>query len=115
MNYRDDLARELFIGDNGNQSREQSVLDWHCFNDSAGLSRHFDHYRDMANAALAAGYRKQKVIGYVVVGRDGELMSGINYKDRAKAQAIADEWTKDCKDIGTDCDYRVAAITEAEE
>jgi hypothetical protein len=67
-----------------------------------------------ADAILAAGYRKPRIIGYAVVDRDGHMI-GKQFKDVDAAQAFADEWTADCKTSGIDWDYRVAAITEVTE
>lgn len=58
MSERDELALELFIGDNANQPREQSIVDWEWFNGSDRFRGRIQCYRAMADAALAAGYRK---------------------------------------------------------
>lgn len=63
-------------------------------------------------AILAAGYRKPKVIVYLVISRDGRVI-GEQFADREPAQTRADEWTNDCKTAGIDWDYRVAEIVEA--
>jgi len=60
----------------------------------------------------ACSYRKPKVIGYVVVARDGKIVAN-QFKCRDAAYAFADEWTADCKTAGIDWDYRVAEIVEA--
>jgi hypothetical protein len=67
---------------------------------------------ETAGSVIAAGYRRPKVLGYVVVSRDGRML-GHQFGDRAAAQARADEWTNDCKTGGVDWDYRVAEIVEA--
>jgi hypothetical protein len=68
--------------------------------------------RELADAILAAGWRPPaRIIGYVVVDRDGNLI-GKQFKNLEAAQAFADEWTADCKTAGIDWDYRVAVITE---
>lgn len=58
MTARDDLARELFIGDNFNQPREASIADWEYFHAEGRFQGRVEHYEVMANAVLAAGYRK---------------------------------------------------------
>jgi len=55
---RDDLALELFIGDNGNQSRGQSVIDWGWFNDTDRFRGRIEHYKVMAAHVLAVGYQR---------------------------------------------------------
>ena len=67
---------------------------------------------DIADAILAAGYRKPKVLGYIVVDRGG-IFVGNQHKHRESAQAFADEWTADCKRSEMDWDYRVTEIVEA--
>lgn len=67
---------------------------------------------DVAAHILSAGYRKPKVIGYIVVDRGGILV-GKQFKHREAAQAFADESTADCETAGIDWDYRVAEIVEA--
>jgi hypothetical protein len=62
MSARDELALELFIGDNGNQSREQSIEDWHWLNEHAHLRGRTEHYGVMAAHILATGYRKPRTI-----------------------------------------------------
>lgn len=69
------------------------------------------NYTPLADAILAAGYRKPRILGYVVVGRDG-LMHRVQYETRLAAQEVADEWTRDAKNTGVDWDYRVAEIVE---
>lgn len=71
MNAREELALELFIGDNSNQSREQSVVDWEWFNESKRFGGRVDHYRHMADAALTAGYRKLEPIFAPTLTNDG--------------------------------------------
>ena len=62
MRARDDLAQELFIGDNFRQPREQSIADWEYFH-AEGTSRgRVEHYEVMADAILAAGYSKPRTI-----------------------------------------------------
>ncbi|MFF1382818.1 hypothetical protein ACFVWT_04555 [Arthrobacter sp. NPDC058288] len=65
-----------------------------------------------AAAVRAAGYRKPKVLGYIVVDRSG-VMVGNQQKHRESAQAFAEEWTADCRTAGIDWEYRVAEITES--
>ena len=65
-----------------------------------------------ADALLAAGCRKPAVLGYVVVGRDGGMVTGASYTNREAAQAYADRWSADAKASRVDWDYRVAEIVE---
>lgn len=55
---RDELALELFIGDNANQPRETSIQDWTWFEVARKAQGQVEHYKTMAEHALAAGYRK---------------------------------------------------------
>jgi hypothetical protein len=55
---RDELALELFIGDNFNQRREQSIEDWNWLNEHGHLRGRTEHYKAMAEHVLAIGYRK---------------------------------------------------------
>ena len=71
-----------------------------------------DLSRPLANHLMGLGYRKPKVLSYVVVGRDGGFVQDFGL-DRPAAQAFADEWISDCKTAGIDWDYRVAEIVEA--
>lgn len=56
---RDELARELFIADNSNQSREQSLVDWEWFEGANNYRGRNEHYKNMAVGMIAAGYRKE--------------------------------------------------------
>jgi hypothetical protein len=67
---------------------------------------------EITDIILAAGYRKPKVIAYVVLDRDGQMI-GKQFTDREAARAFAAEWTADCKAAGIDWDYRAAEIVEA--
>lgn len=58
MNARDELAMELFIGDNGNQPRESSVQDWTWFRVTGKQQGQIEHYKTMADHLLSVGYRK---------------------------------------------------------
>lgn len=58
MNDRDELARELFIADNFNQPREQSIVDWQWFMETPRFAVRIDRYKAMAEGVIAAGYRK---------------------------------------------------------
>lgn len=62
MSERDELAMELFIGDNFNQPREASIADWEYFQDSNNFQGRVEHYEVMAGHILAAGYRKPRTI-----------------------------------------------------
>lgn len=62
MNERDELALELFIADNYNQSREQSVVDWEWFNATDKFRGRIEHYKTMALGAIEAGYVKPRTI-----------------------------------------------------
>lgn len=59
---RDELARELFIADNGNQSREQSLVDWEWFESTDNYRGRIQHYKDMAAGMITAGYSKPRTI-----------------------------------------------------
>ncbi|GAA3399383.1 hypothetical protein [Pseudarthrobacter polychromogenes] len=65
----------------------------------------------LAHHLQSLGYRKPKVIGYIVVDRGG-IMVGHQHKHRESAQAFADEWSDDCKTAGIHWEYRVAEIVE---
>jgi hypothetical protein len=54
----EDLAMELFIGDNFNQSREASVADWEYFHAEGTFQMRTDNYKTMAAHVLANGYGK---------------------------------------------------------
>jgi len=54
----DELALELFIGDNHNQSRGQSVIDWNWLNDTDRFRGRIEHYKVMAEHILAIGYKR---------------------------------------------------------
>jgi len=70
-----------------------------------------DH--ESAEAVRTAGYSKPRTITYVVVDRDGGLVTDFPGGDKEAAQSFADEWTANCKSVDIDWDYRVAAVTEA--
>lgn len=55
---RDELARELFIADNFNQPREQSVVDWDWFVSTPRFAVRVEHYKNMAEGAIANGWAK---------------------------------------------------------
>lgn len=55
---RDEMARELFIADNSNQPREQSIVDWDWFEATDNYRGRIQHYKDMASGMIAAGYGK---------------------------------------------------------
>lgn len=84
MTARDELALELFIGDNANQPRETSIQDWTWFESARKAQGQVEHYKAMAEHALAAGYRKPRTIttaeeldtlpvGSVVLDRTGDV------------------------------------------
>ena len=58
MSEQDDLAMELFIGDNFNQPRESSIQDWEYFHAEQRFTGRVEHYQTMAAHALTIGYRK---------------------------------------------------------
>jgi hypothetical protein len=62
MSARDELALELFIGDNGNQPREASIADWEYFHAAGNFQGRVEHYEVMADAILTAGYTKPRTI-----------------------------------------------------
>lgn len=53
-----ELALELFVADNFKQPREQSIVDWEWFEKTPRFVHRIDHYKAMAEGAIAAGYRK---------------------------------------------------------
>jgi len=55
---RDELALELFIGDNSGQPRERSIADWEHFTALNKYYRGTEHYKAMAAHVLAIGYQK---------------------------------------------------------
>jgi hypothetical protein len=112
VSARDELALELFIGDNGNQPREASIADWEYFQDSNNFQGRVEHYEVMADAILTAGYTKPRIIGYVVVDRDGGFIRDFGL-DIIAATGFVSEWSEDCKTAGIDWEYRIATITEA--
>lgn len=59
---RDELAQELFIADNANQPREQSIIDWQWLNDTEQFRYRVERYKDMAAGVIASGYRKPRTI-----------------------------------------------------
>jgi hypothetical protein len=112
VNARDELGRTIgnalvdHMGAMGYASFSTSDLD-------AVLEGELN-LQTVADDVMGAGYRKPKVLGYVLVSRGGSMI-GDQFSDRAAAQARADEWTNDCKAGGVDWDYRVAEIVEAAE
>lgn len=66
----------------------------------------------MAEAILAAGYRKPAILGYVLVSPQGSLRNESQYRERAEAQSEADWLNSSRWDNNTD-EYRVAEIVEA--
>jgi hypothetical protein len=71
---------------------------------------------DVQRAAAAVevmGYRKVERISYVVITRDGRFVKEFG-GDKVRAEAFANESTRDCKDAEIDWDYRVAEIVEAQ-
>jgi len=58
-NERDELARELFIGDNHNQPRESSIQDWRWFEVTGRNQGMVEHYKTMASHIITVGYRRQ--------------------------------------------------------
>lgn len=62
MNQRDELARELFIADNINQPREQSIIDWEWFESTKKNQGRVESYKAMAAGLITAGYSKPRTI-----------------------------------------------------
>lgn len=58
MNARDELAREIFIADNGGQSREASLRDWSEYDFASDQS----YAHNIADGLLAAGWTKPRTI-----------------------------------------------------
>lgn len=59
MSDREELALELFIIDNSKQPRDQSIADWGYFHAEEMFLDSVNHYMAMADALIAAGYRKE--------------------------------------------------------
>ena len=70
---RDELARELFIADNSNQSREQSIVDWEWFEATDNYRGRIQHYKDMAAGMIAAGYSKVDHVEYAAAHKHAGL------------------------------------------
>lgn len=103
MSNRDELRRDLM-----------RALNWASI-DALASTPDYDLAEKLVDAPSLRGYYRlpqPKVIGYVVVDRDGQLI-GKQFQNREAAQAFADEWTADCKTAGIDWEYRVAEIVEA--
>ena len=60
------------------------------------------------------GYRKPKVIQYMVVTQDGGLYDCSFGLDRERAQAVAEQATADAATVGLTYTYRVAEVIEPE-
>jgi hypothetical protein len=58
VNDRDELAQLMYIADNSNQSEEEALEDWALYTED--LRDTYTHR--MADAILAAGYRKPRTI-----------------------------------------------------
>ncbi|SEE83693.1 hypothetical protein SAMN04489740_2728 [Arthrobacter alpinus] len=59
---RDDLAREIFIADNSNQPREQSIVDWEWFEETPRYAIRIERYKEMAAALIAVGWTKERTV-----------------------------------------------------
>lgn len=59
---RDEMARELFIADNFNQPREQSIVDWQWFMETPRFTVRIERYKAMAEGVISAGYAKPRQI-----------------------------------------------------
>lgn len=59
MNQREELALEIFIADNSNQPREQSIQDWEVYRSG---HQDFTYTHSIADGLIAAGYRKPRTI-----------------------------------------------------
>lgn len=93
MSARDELARDLMVA---------SACAW-----EKNGSR---HWPNMADELIAKGYRKPRVLGYVVVSDADFLPSGEVHETRTAAQGVVD--TLEAM-VGQDRGYRVAEIVEA--
>ena len=96
----------------------------------ANESGRFIEVEDSSGASIAAGEwhdrgdgtwelrlgraQKRTVLGFVVVGRDGGMVTGASYTNREAAQAYADRWSADAEANRVDWDYRVAEIVESQ-
>lgn len=59
---RDELARELFITDNANQPREQSLADWAWLEDAGHYRVGSQRYKDVAARILSTANTKPRII-----------------------------------------------------
>lgn len=59
---RDELARELFITDNSNQPREQSLADWYWLEDADHYRVGGQRYKDVAARILSTANTKPRII-----------------------------------------------------
>lgn len=76
---RDDLALELFIGDNHKQPRETSIQDWTWLTVTGKARGSVEHYKTMAEHILSMGYRKPvKVKGNTPLGKIRELFKHLD-------------------------------------
>lgn len=57
---RDELAREIFIADNGGQPREASLKDWEALGRSTQAGKTYAH--NIADGLLVAGWTKPRTI-----------------------------------------------------
>jgi hypothetical protein len=62
MNDRDELAREIFIGDNFRQPREYSIVDWEWLEKTVTPHYRTECYKAIADAILATGWIKPRTI-----------------------------------------------------
>ncbi|MFJ7748694.1 hypothetical protein ACIQXM_01910 [Arthrobacter sp. NPDC097144] len=105
---RDELALDIFLADNSSIPEGELHQDW-----TDAPDQHRPYAQSIADGLLGKGYRKQVILGYVVVGRDGGMVTGSSYSTHTEAQAKADEWTVGAKTNQVDWEYRVAEIVEA--
>lgn len=83
---RDDLAREIFIADNSNQPREQSIIDWEWFESTPRYAVRIERYKEMAAALIAIGWTKpstNETFEWGIQYGDGDIDGGYLKKSDA--------------------------------
>lgn len=96
MSDKDELARELFIADNFNQPREQSIVDWQWFMETPRFAVRIERYKAMAEGVITAGYAKPRQITTVEELDALALKSILLDSDSEAVQRIDDETMDGC-------------------
>jgi len=111
--------RKMFDGDCGlssinDQADREAAEAWMRW--ANVLNTHGNEERNgieaMKQMLAEFGYRKRRLVQYVVVTQDGGVYDCSFGRDREAAQAVADEATADAQSAGIDFSYRVAEIVE---